>query len=112
MINSRQKGARGERELAKLLTEAGFPAERAQQYKGGQHSADVSCPELEARGFHVEVKRTERVLLYEWLEKARIEAVGKTPVIFHKRNRGEWVAIIDAPVLLDLIKGGTGDRGT
>lgn len=33
-MNSRQKGARGERELAKKLREYGFDSRRGQQYSG------------------------------------------------------------------------------
>ena len=40
-INSRQKGARGERELAAVFTTAGFPARRGQQFSGSPDSPDI-----------------------------------------------------------------------
>ena len=42
-INSRAKGARYERELARYLDENGFPARRGQQFAGGSDSPDVVC---------------------------------------------------------------------
>lgn len=104
MTNSREKGKRGERELAALLSYHGFQAERAQQYKGGQHSADIHCPSMSMLGFHIECKRTEVGRLGEWWDKAAEEAgFGKTPVIFWRQNRGRWFAIFEAEAFLDWL---------
>lgn len=46
MINSRQKGKRGERLWRDQLREQGFTARRGQQYAGGIESPDVICEEL------------------------------------------------------------------
>src|ERR1700678_209079 len=56
-INSRNKGAGGEREFAKVLTDAGFKAERGQQHSGGKDSPDVRCEGL--TNVHFEVKRVQ-----------------------------------------------------
>lgn len=40
-MNSRTKGAAGERELASKLREYGFEARRGQQYSGANGDADV-----------------------------------------------------------------------
>lgn len=101
-MNSKQKGKRGELELAHYLTEHGFPAERAQQYKGGQESADISCPDLS--DFHIECKRTERFNIYEAMEQAERDAGWKTPVVMHKRNRGEWLAVMPLRFLVAMVK--------
>lgn len=61
MTNSRNKGARGERELAHWLTEHCHPARRGCQYQGGPESPDVVCPSLPA---HFEVRRAEKLRLY------------------------------------------------
>lgn len=101
-INSREKGAVGEREVAGVLREHGFPdARRGQQFKGGTDSPDVV-------GFHPdwhpEVKRVERGNLYDWLDQAKRDAgPGKTPVVIHRRNRREWVAILPLEDFLKLI---------
>ena len=39
-MNSRQKGARGERELANLLKEHGYNTRRGQQYCGANGDAE------------------------------------------------------------------------
>ena len=53
-MNSRQKGARGERMWRDELREAGFTARRGQQFAGGTDSPDVICEEL--NNLHMEVK--------------------------------------------------------
>ena len=59
-INSRSKGAKGERELAKILREYGYPCRRGQQYSGANGDADVvGFPNI-----HIEVKCRERLEIY------------------------------------------------
>ena len=55
MTNSRQKGARGERELAAVLREHGFECRRGQQFCGANGDADV----VGLPGIHIECKRVE-----------------------------------------------------
>ena len=99
-INSKQKGARGEREFAALLTDYGYESKRGQQFKGGEDSPDV-ITELPV---HFEVKRTERLLLYEAMAQAvRDSNGGKMPVVAHRRSHGEWVAVLRMSDLLDLL---------
>ena len=56
-MNSRQKGAAGERELAKKLREYGYDCRRGQQYCGANGDADV----IGLEGIHIECKRVERL---------------------------------------------------
>ncbi len=58
-INSRQKGARGERYVAAMLTRLGYPATRAARIgvRGGE---DISCPSLFGI-VHFECKFTETI---------------------------------------------------
>lgn len=104
-INSRQKGARAERELALLLADAGFPAKRGVQFSQGKHGltgADVECESL---GFmHIECKRVEAGNPYNWYDQAYADSKGKTPVVFHKRNGRKWLAILSAEHFLDIIR--------
>ena len=60
-MNSRQKGARGERELAKIFREHGYDARRGQQYCGASGDADV----IGLPGIHVECKRVEKLNLLD-----------------------------------------------
>lgn len=99
---SREKGKRGERECAALLKAHGFDARRGQQFNGSDGSADV----VGLPGFHVEVKRTEALRIYEAMGQAEVDARdGETPLVLHRRNRKEWLAILKADDFLEMIGG-------
>ncbi len=88
--NQREKGKRGERELARKLREYGYDARRGQQYCGVSGDADV----IGLPGVHIEVKRTERLSLYDALSQAKSDArPGEMPIVAHRRNNCEWVVI-------------------
>jgi hypothetical protein len=105
VTNSRAKGKRGELELAHILTDAGFPAERAQQYKGGQHSDDIHCPSLKVHGFHIEGKRVERLNIDKAMDQAIKDSGGLAAVhlVAHRRNKGMWLATMPLDELLQLL---------
>lgn len=107
MTNSRQKGARGEREVAKILREHGYDARRGQQYSGANGDADV----VGIPGIHIEVKRTESFRMYEALQQAVRDARGgEKPVVVHRKNDFPWVAVMDLEDFLQLLKeAGYGD---
>ena len=86
---SREKGKRGEREVASLLREYGYDARRGVQYKGGQDSPDV----IGLPGTHIEVKRTERLNLYDALSQSKADAGDDMPIVLHRKNNSEWVVI-------------------
>ena len=89
-MNSRDKGCRGERELANKLKEYGYECRRGQQYCGSNGDADV----VGLDGVHIEVKRTERLSLYDALAQAKHDAKeGEMPVVMHRKNNCEWVVI-------------------
>lgn len=103
-INSRSKGCRGERELRDVLRAAGFAgARRGQQFSGSPDSPDVIVPELPT--VHFECKRVEAGNPYKWLEQAKRDAGIKIPVVAHKRNGEDWIAILPLSRLLELFKG-------
>jgi len=103
---SRDKGKRGELELAAELRRLfGVDARRGVQYHGGEDSPDVIT---DLPGVHVEVKRTERLSLYPAMKQAARDAgADKVPVLFHRQNREEWLAVVrlkDLPALLDRFR--------
>ena len=104
-MNSRQKGARGEREAAKFLTAEGFAARRGQQFAGGTDSPDVVCESLP--GLHFEIKRVERGNPYDWVAQAKRDAGYKLPVVLHRRNDCEWLAILPAQDFLRIVREST-----
>ena len=81
-MNSRQKGARGEREVAAVCRYHGYDARRGQQYCGLEGDADV----VGLLGFQVEVKYRQNLNIDDALAKTTAEADGKIPIVVHKRN--------------------------
>lgn len=87
-VNSKQKGARFERQLASKFREYGYEARRTAQYCGntGDASDVVGLP-----GIHIEAKHQETMRLYDWISQAKRDAAGKgnLPAVFHKKNHAE-----------------------
>jgi Holliday junction resolvase len=87
-VNSKQKGARFERQLASKFREYGYQARRTAQYCGntGDASDVVGLP-----GIHIEAKHQETMRLYEWVSQAKrdAEGTGRLPAVFHKKNNAE-----------------------
>ena len=89
-VNSKQKGARFERELAGKFRDYGYDARRTAQYCGntGDASDVVGLP-----GIHIEAKHQETMRLYDWIAQAKRDAEaggkGNLPAVFHKKNYAE-----------------------
>lgn len=88
-VNSKQKGARFERELASRLREYGYTdARRTAQYCGNTgDAADVTnLPYI-----HIEAKHVERLNIHDAMSQAIRDAEnggkGLLPAVFHKKNR-------------------------
>ena len=87
-MNSREKGARGERELAKALRSHGYDSRRGQQYCGANGDADV----VGLPGIHIECKRVERLDLMAALSQAIGDCkVGEMPAVMHRKNHCPWL---------------------
>ena len=88
MTNSRAKGAKGERELARKLREYGYDCRRGQQYSGANGDADV----VGLDGIHIECKRVERLNIDDAVSQAKRDArEGELPAVFHRKNNHEWL---------------------
>lgn len=96
------KGKQGEREWAKWLRDnLGVEAHRGRQYKGSPDSPDVVSP----LPIHWEVKRTERLRIYEAVEQAVEESKeDEVPIVAYRANRREWLLILRARDLPRLKK--------
>lgn len=92
--NSRQKGARGERDWRDELQAMGFDARRGQQFAGGPESPDVVCPSLSAISFEVKRGSEDYIALGTKLdramEQARRDAGLKVPMVAWKQDRRPW----------------------
>lgn len=100
-MNSKQKGKRGELELAKVLRDYGFEARRGQQYKGGADSPDV----IGLDGIHIEVKRVERLNLSDAMAQSIRDAGDDVPIVAHRKNREEWLVTMRLIDWMELYEG-------
>lgn len=90
-INGKQKGKRGELELAKKLREYGYDTRRSVQYSGANGDADV----VGLPGIHIEVKRRERLNIEDAMAQSKHDArEGEIPVVMHRKNNCEWLVSI------------------
>lgn len=113
-MNSREKGARGERELANFLIAHGYQARRGQQYSGANGDADVEGLD----GIHIECKRVEKLNIDKAMKQSCEDAYadslkqGKTivPTVWHRANGAKWKVTMLAEDFLNLYKRG-GENG-
>ncbi len=103
---SREKGKRGEREVAAFLRSEGYDAHRGVQYHGGQDSPDV----VGLPGIHIEVKRTERCDLYGALSQSKGDAGTDMPIVIHRRNECEWVVVQPLKDWIELYRSWEADQ--
>lgn len=92
-MNSRQKGARGEREWAQWLRENGFPTADRSARIGKEGAEDVVGGPA---GTRAEVKRVEALNVQKAMEKVISESAGDVPYVAHRRNHGEWLVTMRA----------------
>lgn len=101
-INSRQKGARGERELAEKLREYGYEnSRRGQQFSGKNGDADVvGIPNL-----HIECKRVEKLNLEKAYKQSTDDArENEMPVVIHRKDKEDWLVTMSFDDFMSLIK--------
>lgn len=99
-INSRDKGARFERQLAKTLREYGYEAERGCQHSGGKDSPDVKTS---MKGIHIEAKHVEHLNIWNALEQSKRDSgEGEIPVVMFKRNRSQIYVALPIDEFMEL----------
>ena len=98
-MDSREKGKRGERELANILKMYGFNTRRGQQFCGANGDADV----VGLPGVHIECKRVERLDLSKAMAQAKADAKpGEAPAVFHRRNNERWLVTVPIETFMAL----------
>ena len=97
MVDSRDKGKRFERTLARIFREHGYSeSRRTAQYCGntGDASDVIGLP-----GIHVEAKHQETMRLYDWVAQAKHDAAengkGHIPTVFHKKNNASVLVTME-----------------
>ena len=103
-MNSKQKGKRGELELASCLRDIGFhDIRRSVQYNGKAEDADADL--IGVPGYHVEVKRVEKLNIYTAMDQAMRDHVeGTVPAEIQRKNRSGWLVTIPLEEWADLYK--------
>lgn len=103
---SREKGKRGEREVAKIFREAGYPeARRTSQYCGktGDASDVTGVP-----GLHLEVKFVEKEAVRSWYGQAVRDAEaadrGDVPVVIHRKTHQPWLVTLSLDDFIKILK--------
>ena len=87
--SSQRKGAAGERELAALLSAAGYECQRGGSLSFGEIPDVLGLP-----GIHIECKRVEKLNVGEAMEQAIRDSdrmLDGMPAMFHQRNRKPWL---------------------
>jgi Holliday junction resolvase len=100
--SERRKGACGERQVVRVLRDAGWPA--AARTSDGR--AQVGRGDIAGgpAGVVFEVRRTERLDVWRGLGDAERHAVnGELPVLAFRRSRGGWYAAVPLEGLLALL---------
>lgn len=89
MVNSRAKGAAGERELSKILGELlGTPFRRGVQYCGANGDADV----VGLPGVHIEAKRVQALNVSKAMMQAMTDSKpDDVPIVCHRKNGEQWL---------------------
>lgn len=97
---SRNKGKRGELQLAKLLREV-WGYEDVRRGHVFDHESDL----VGLEGIHVECKCQEKLNVYNAMQQAVEESEKRkdgVPAVFHKRDRGEWLVTMRLSDWIDL----------
>lgn len=101
-MNSKQKGARGEREWAAFCRDQGYECRRTAQYCGntGDASDVVGLP-----GIHIEVKRVEALNLDKAMSQAIRDSSGQAfPIVAHRKNNAPWLVTMRADDWFELYR--------
>jgi len=107
-MNSREKGKRGERELASALRYYGYDCRRGQQYCGSNGDADV----VGLTGIHVECKRVEKLNLYDAMSQSISDTRGgEMPSVMHRKNHCDWLVTMRLCDWIEIYKEWSGSNG-
>lgn len=107
MTNSKQKGKRGELEIANIMKGYGYDCRRTAQYNGKEQGSLADVVGLS--GYHIEVKRVEKGL--KMMDDFMAQAVrdckdGEVPTIWHRRNYKGWLVTMRLEDFIDKVCGG------
>lgn len=96
----RDKGRKGEREVAVIFEARGF------EVRGLEGSGDhlIVCEPASGIVLHSEVKRQETARVWAWWEQASSETEpGALTLVAFRRSRSRWLGLVDLERLADLL---------
>ena len=89
--SQREKGKRGERELARVLRSMGVDSRRTAQHCGKAGTADVDA----WPGVHVECKRVESLNVGKAIDQSIRDCPdGSVPIVCHRRSSQPWLVTV------------------
>jgi hypothetical protein len=110
LINIRQKGAEGEREIIKLLDpiikrvalEHGYDISSASVQRNQNQTAVGGCDLSNTFGCAIEVKRQEQLAINTWWEQCLAQAKrnNEIPVLLFRQNQKKWRCIMDGAIMV------------
>lgn len=90
-MNSREKGKKGERELAHVLSDYGYDCRRGQQFNGLDGEDVVGLDYI-----HIECKRVQALNLDDAMEQAKRDSKdNQIPAVFHRKNNKKWKVTLE-----------------
>lgn len=102
-INSKAKGKRGELEACQYLKKLGYDCRRTVQYNGKADEGEADIIGL--KGLRVEVKRVEKLNIYDAIAQAKRDAKGDDkPAVFHRKNRCNWLVTMELDEFMEIYK--------
>lgn len=101
---SKRKGSAGERELAAIFRERGWPVYRTYASGAGLEKGDLGGLSAKGAKYHIECKRQERIEIHKWWE----QSVGDcppdaNPLVIFRRNKEDWKVLLSLDHFLDLL---------
>ena len=98
----RRKGASGELEVVHLLQAAGWlGAKRTSDGREQLLRGDIAGG---PKSTYIEVRRRETASVWAWHEEASRQAQpGHVPLVFFRRSRSPWLALVSVDELLPLL---------
>jgi Holliday junction resolvase len=99
--SQREKGKRGEQEIARLFRAEGYDVDRVPNSGGLHIPGDITGLD----GFHIEVKRQEVIRILEWCRQSETEAPDETiPLVIWRRSREPWRVTLPLAFFFKMIK--------
>lgn len=111
--SAKAKGRSGAKEVKQLLVEhLGCAEEDIAVRSSGANGEDLILAAA-ARAlfpFSPEIKRVEKLNIWEALAQAKANAGQHTPILLFRRNRSQWFVALETEAFLDIVREARGTK--